>query len=216
MGPQPAFFCGRDFDPPIHRPFRFKNLTDSAKTRDTLISIVEPVCEAGGYELVDIEYRREGRGWVVRVFIDRPSEGGEAEGGEATTVGNISFQDCEQVSRELSALFDVEDPVPQAYNLEVSSPGVDRPLRTAEHFARFVGERAKIAMARPLEDGNRKNFTGVIVGVDGDQAVIDVDGSEFQLPVADIRTARLVPDWDSLIAEDLKRDRQAGKNGVQA
>jgi ribosome maturation factor RimP len=96
----------------------------------------------------------------------------------------------------------VEDPVPHAYSLEVSSPGLDRPLRTAAHFQRYAGQTAKITMAEPLD--GRKNFRGVIVGVEppGPEAaevVVSVDGSDFRLPISDIASARLVPDWDSIM-----------------
>lgn len=162
-----------------------------------LFEIAGPVCGQAGYELVDIRYLREQSGWVVRAFIDHPE--------------GISFSDCERISRELSAVLDVEDPIPQAYNLEVSSPGVDRPLRTAEHFRRFMGHTAKVVLSR-ARDG-RKRFKGRIAEVapaeaperDGDAAeenatvTIEVeDGQRFALPLADMASAKLVPDWDSL------------------
>src|SRR5262245_16949858 len=95
-----------------------------SEIRDQLIRLHEPVCRASGYELVDLRYLLEQGGWVVRVLIDLDPPGPDA----------IGFDDCERISRELSAVLDVEDPIPNAYRLEVSSPGVDRPLRTAEHF----------------------------------------------------------------------------------
>lgn len=164
--------------------------------RDELFQLAEPVCEDAGYELVDLRYVREQSGWVVRAFIDHPD--------------GITFTDCERVSRELSAVFDVEDPIPNAYNLEVSSPGVDRPLRTATHFRRFVGHTARVVLAE-ARDG-RKRYKGVIVEVtpsageagaaEGDAgAAVSVrveDGQVFSLPVAEIETAKLVPDWDEL------------------
>jgi ribosome maturation factor RimP len=168
------------------------------ETRMELFDIAEPVCEDGGYELVDIRYVREQGGWVVRAFIDHPD--------------GISFADCERVSRELSAVLDVEDPIPHGYNLEVSSPGVDRPLRTASHFRKFIGHSARVVLARDLD--GRKRFKGSIVEVaptDDDAAeasspsvtpsvTIEIeDGQRFVLPVADIASARLVPDWDALV-----------------
>lgn len=164
--------------------------------RDNLLKIAEPVCAGNGYELVDLRFVNEGA-WVVRVYIDH------ADGSARAAEGAISFADCENVSRELSAVFDVEDPVPQAYRLEVSSPGVDRPLRTPDHFRRFAGERAKVSLASGVE--GRKNFTGVLRGVDdssGNPVVqIDVDGTQFELPLDGIQNARLIPDWDRLMSE---------------
>ena len=104
---------------------------------DRVLHLAEPVCASSGYELVDVRFVMEQGGWVIRVFIDRVDE------------RPVDLDDCERVSRELSALFDVEDPIPHAYSLEVSSPGIDRPLRTAAHFRRFVGATAKITMASP-------------------------------------------------------------------
>jgi len=109
----------------------------------------------------------------------------------------VDLSACEQMSRELSAVLDVEDPIPQAYSLEVSSPGIDRPLRTAAHFQHFTGSEAKIALAVPQE--NRRNFKGVLRGVDDDRVVIDVDGQTFKLPIADIDSAKLVPNWDEVM-----------------
>lgn len=167
------------------------------KTRDLLISIAEPAVTAAGYELVDVHYVREPGGWVVRVFIDDALT-------EQQTTSTVNFSDCERVSRELSALFDVEDPLPHAYRLEVSSPGLARPLRTAAHFRRFAGEQAKITLGDGIatDTGPRRNFTGTLVSVDdGDETVhviVDVDGTEFSLPLADITAAKLIPDWDAL------------------
>ncbi len=179
-------------------------------TRDLLIQLVEPVCSSAGYELVEIQYVREQGGWVVRVFIDDSLT-------EADTASRVTFADCEQVSRELSALFDVEDPLPHAYRLEVSSPGVARPLRTSAHFRRFTGEQAKIAMHKGIDTntGNRRNFTGVLRGVDSpdddtDNVLIDVDGTEFALPISDIASAKLLPDWDALTARKSSKPNAQG------
>ena len=168
-----------------------KSPTDIARQ---LIDIAEPVCRASGYELVDIDYTSSPAGWVVRVYIDRPSEWPSA-------AGPIGLEDCERISRELGAVLDVEDPLPHAYSLEVSSPGIDRPLRTAAHFQRCAGQTAKIALAAPLD--GRKNFKGVLRGVEGEgdgaRVLIEVDGTEFRLPIADVASARVVPDWDALM-----------------
>jgi len=141
--------------------------------------------EGAGYELVDVEWKREPVGWVCRLLVDKPGD-------------RMGIEDCERLSREVSAVLDVSEAIPQAYNLEVSSPGLDRPLRTAAHFRRFIGERAKVKLVNGIE--GRRNFTGTIVSVtpDGDSAtrvVLDVDGVQFTLPLEDLERATLVFDF---------------------
>lgn len=146
---------------------------------DQIRAIVTPPVEGAGYELVDVEYVRDQGGWVLRVFIDRVD-------------ARISHDDCERVSRELSAVLDVNDVIPQAYSLEVSSPGLDRPLRTRAHFARFVGEVAKVRLREGVS--GRRNFKGTIVAVgDGDPGTVtmEVDKQRFVLPLADLEKANL-------------------------
>jgi ribosome maturation factor RimP len=164
-----------------------------------LITIIEPVLQAAGFELVDVRFLLEQGGWVLRVQVDIPLH----EVTDITEVPSdrVDLQDCENLSRELSAVLDVEDPIPQAYHLEVGSPGIDRPLRTAAHFAHFAGSEAKIQLGVPLhtESGERKNFKGVLKGVIDDKVEIVCDGHAFQLPIADIDHAKLVPDWDAVM-----------------
>jgi len=173
-------------------------MTRHDPTAEKVLRIAEPVCIASGYELVDVRFTMDQGGWVLRVYIDRlPASGAEP----------ISIDDCERMSRELSAVLDVEDPIPQAYSLEVSSPGLDRPLRTAEHFRRHLGEEIKVAMAVPVpvpSGGERRNFKGPLRGVEGEGgdviALVEVDGKDtFRLPIRDIDQARLVPDWDAVM-----------------
>ena len=171
-----------------------------------LISIVEPVCKASGYDLVDLRFLLDQGGWVLRVAIDRPLD----ENTDPTQVSEdrVDLSACAAMSRELSAVLDVEDPIPQAYSLEVSSPGIDRSLRTPHHFRHFTGSDAKISLAVPLAtpSGERKNFRGTLKGISDDHKVaIEVDGEVFHLPIDDIDTAKLVPDWDAVMA---------GKSGV--
>jgi ribosome maturation factor RimP len=156
-----------------------------------LITIVEPVCQASGYELVDLRFLLEQQGWVLRVCVDRPLGSEE----------HVDLRDCENLSRELSAVLDVDDPIPQAYSLEVSSPGIERPLRTAAHFAHFAGSDAKIQLAVPLTTttGERRNFRGILGGVEDDKVKITCDGQPFELPLANIDHAKLVPDWDAVM-----------------
>jgi len=158
--------------------------------RERLIALAEPVCRDLGYELVDLRYVLEPGAWVVRAFIDRDGAGEP-----------IGFDDCERVSRELGAVLDVEDPIPAAYRLEVSSPGVDRPLRTADHFRRHLTQQAKISLHRGLD--GRRNFTGTLTAVEDEGAtvVVDADGARYRLPLADIANAKLIPDWDALFRQ---------------
>lgn len=167
--------------------------------QNKLISIIEPVLEQSGFELVDVRFLLEQGGWVLRVQVDLPL--GEVTDLSEVPSDRVDLEDCENISRELSAVLDVEDPIPQAYHLEVSSPGIDRPLRTAAHFAHFKGSEAKIQLAAPLhlDGGERRNFKGKLVGVIDDKVEIDVDGHTFQLPIEDIDHAKLVPDWDAVM-----------------
>ncbi|MCC5861212.1 MAG: ribosome maturation factor RimP [Gammaproteobacteria bacterium] len=145
-----------------------------------MLARLEPLVESLGYELVDVECRVGGRDGVLRVFID-------AEDG-------ITLEDCERVSRQVSAWLDVEDPIPGQYRLEVSSPGLDRVLRTPAHFAHFSGEEIKVELAQPLE--GRKRFRGRLEALDGEVIVVQVDGVLWRLPLAMIEHARLVPVLD--------------------
>jgi len=171
-----------------------------------LISIVEPVCQASGYDLVDLRFLLDQGGWVLRVAIDRPLD--ENTDPAQVAEDRVDLSACANLSRELSAVLDVEDPIPQAYSLEVSSPGIDRALRTPHHFRHFSDSDAKIQMAVPLATptGERKNFRGILKGISDDHKVaIEVDGEVFHLPIDDIDIARLVPDWDAVMK---------GKSGV--
>ena len=134
--------------------------------------------EALGFEMVDVELVGGGRSPVLRVYIDSPQ--------------GITADDCADVSRQLSAIFDVEDPLPGSYILEVSSPGLDRPLVRPEDFRKRVGETVKIKLRRPDETG-RRNFSGVLIEATENEAVVEVDKERFRLPYAVIERARLVP-----------------------
>jgi ribosome maturation factor RimP len=144
---------------------------------DELQAVIEPAVESLGYELVDLEVKVGGRDGLVRVFIDQPD--------------GIGLDDCEAVSRQVSAVLDVEDPIPGHYTLEVSSPGLDRPLTKREHFERFAGEDVRIRLRTPIE--GRRNFRGAIRAVHDDSIDVEVDGQSHTLPIATIASARLVP-----------------------
>jgi ribosome maturation factor RimP len=122
-------------------------------------AIAERVAASRGLEVWDIQSRRETTGHVVRVFIDRP-------GPASTPEESVSIEDCEQVNREISTILDVEDPLPFTYTLEVSSPGLDRPLRRAEDYRRFAGRLAKVVVSEAVD--NQKAFEGRLRGVEED------------------------------------------------
>ena len=173
-----------------------------------LISIVEPVCQQAGFELVDLRLVLEQGGWTLRVQVDLPID--EAVPPQEVPQDRVDLEDCENLSRELSAVLDVDDPIPQAYSLEVGSPGIDRPLRTEQHFRYYAGSDIKVTLSHgiPTESGaERKNFRGVLKGAANGKLTIDVDGQLFHLPVEDVDTAKLVPDWDAVMR---------GKSGVGA
>jgi ribosome maturation factor RimP len=141
------------------------------------------VAGAYGLEIFDVQFRREAGGMVLRVQIDRP-------GPAATAEESVSIDDCTQVSRDLSAVLDVEDIVPAAYVLEVSSPGLDRPLKRADDFRRFAGRRAKVVM-REAVDG-QTFFKGTLGGLDSDAVLIDDDhGRRHRVPLGVITRANL-------------------------
>jgi ribosome maturation factor RimP len=142
--------------------------------------MLEPLIEQLGYELVDIEWASAPRSGVLRIYLDQPAGHG----------GHIGIEDCEKVSREVSARLDVEDPLPGAYTLEVSSPGFDRVLRKPAHFERFVGQRVWVELQVP-RDGRRR-YTGTLVKVSDRGAELEVDGQTVQVVFAEIGKARLV------------------------
>ncbi|HEX3843557.1 MAG TPA: ribosome maturation factor RimP [Steroidobacteraceae bacterium] len=147
----------------------------SVTLRERLIALIEPLIGRLGYELVDLE-QTSGRGSaVVRLFIDSSA--------------GVGLTDCERVSREVSALLDVEDPIPTAYALEVSSPGFDRVLRTQAHFARFVGSRIAVELAAPRE--GRRRYTGTLLSVDEAGIALEVDGQDVPVSFAEMGKARL-------------------------
>ena len=146
-------------------------------TSAELVSLLQPTVERLGYELSDLEARIGGSNGFLRLFIDKEA--------------GISLEDCEKVSRAVSALLDVEDPLPGSYNLEVSSPGADRKLTRPAHFERFLGSTIKVQMRIPIE--GRRRFRGKLLTSGEQNIVVEVDGVSHTLPVANIEVARLVP-----------------------
>lgn len=146
--------------------------------RNKLIAIIEPELATIGYELVELVYKPRGSTALLRVYID-------AEAG-------VGLEDCAKASRRISSVLDVEDPVPGAYELEVSSPGFDRPLRTLEHFQRYVGSQVKVETLRPLD--GRRRFKGPLLAANAEQLRMEVDGTEREIPFPLVERASLVPE----------------------
>jgi ribosome maturation factor RimP len=151
---------------------------------DRLTTLLQPLVEELGYEFVGLEHSSNPKNSVLVVYIDQPS--------------GIAVEDCERASREIAALLDVEDPISGHYSLEVSSPGLDRPLFTLAHFERFSGETARLSLYAPVE--GRRKFKGTILGVDGDRVRFEQDGEVLEIDMSNIAKARLVPDYDSIFA----------------
>jgi ribosome maturation factor RimP len=152
---------------------------------ERLEQLLTPVIESLGYELVLLEYQAGTHSAMLRLYID-------AESG-------IRIEDCERVSREVAGVLDVEDPIRTAYQLEVSSPGLDRPLVRPAHYARFVGEQIKLQLSIPR--GARKRFKGVIVSVSQQAVVVDTSEGRLEFEFSEIEQARLVPDYDRELAK---------------
>jgi ribosome maturation factor RimP len=146
-------------------------------SREALIKLLEPTIERLGYELTDLELKLGGQDGLLRVFIDKDD--------------GIDLEDCEAVSRQVSAILDVEDPLPGHYSLEVSSPGLDRTLTKPAHFQRFMGEDVRVKLRFPMD--GRRNFRGALRAANEEQIEVEVDGQSFSLPLATIESARLVP-----------------------
>ena len=150
---------------------------------DHIREIAERVAAPRGLVIWDIQSRREASGHVVRVFIDRP-------GPSATPEESVSIEDCEQVNREMSTILDVEDPLPFTYTLEVSSPGLDRPLRGIEDYRRFAGRYAKVVVRQAVD--NQKAFEGHLRGVDGEHVLLEApNGRLHRLPYQLVTRGRL-------------------------
>ncbi|NOQ46382.1 MAG: ribosome maturation factor RimP [Desulfobulbaceae bacterium] len=141
----------------------------------TVQGFVEPLLAERGLELVEIQFRREGHGWVLRLFIDKE--------------GGVIIDDCAGVSREVSAYLEVEDLISHAYHLEVSSPGLERPLKKVDDYKRFSGKKARIKMKEPI--GGQRVFIGTLEGVDNGSVLLLVDAQQVSLELDNISRARL-------------------------
>lgn len=149
-----------------------------ATKEETLKAMIAPVVEALGCEFWGLEYLSSGRSALLRIYIDRAEEG-------------VTVEDCEKVSRQVSSLMDVEDPISGEYTLEVSSPGLERPLYNLEQFQRYVGEDVALKLRFPYE--GRRKFKGRLNGVEGEDILLVVDDHEYLFPVDSVEKANVVP-----------------------
>ena len=142
---------------------------------------MQPVVESLGYEFWGLEYI-QGRGATLRIYIDRDSDEG------------VSVDDCALVSHQASGVLDVEDPIPGEYNLEVSSPGMERPLFTIEQWGRYIGEDIQIRLLAPV--AGKRRLTATLTAVEGDDVLLDVKGEALRVPFAQVDRANLVAKFD--------------------
>lgn len=141
----------------------------------SVTELVEPVIEAQGLELVDIEYKREGRNWVLRIYIDK--------------AGGVGVEDCKRVSRMVEDMIEVDDLIRTHYILEVSSPGLDRPLKKEKDFLRYLGKKVHITTYAPV--GGRRNFKGTLTGFENGTVHLEVQGQAFDIALSNIASSRL-------------------------
>ncbi|MCF6355799.1 MAG: ribosome maturation factor RimP [Candidatus Polarisedimenticolaceae bacterium] len=147
---------------------------------DNLTQTIRQIAESMGYELVGIELlSRQKQGTLLRIYIDSDK--------------GITLDDCTSVSHQVSGLLDVENPIEENYDLEVSSPGIDRPLFDREHFERFRGKKARIRMR--IRQNGRRRYDGILMGIKGDDVTLDIEGEKFNLPLDQIESARLIPEF---------------------
>ncbi len=150
--------------------------------------LFEPVVNGMGFDLIEIEHFPNPKHGVLRLFIDKPVDSAIVGSESASVV----IEDCSAVSRQISALIDVEDPIRGHFNLEVSSPGLDRPLRRLQDFQRFTGSLVKLKTVMPLQ--GQRNFRGRLLEASEDAVVIETDNEEISLPMRAIEKARIVPE----------------------
>jgi ribosome maturation factor RimP len=170
--------------------------SDSTQLIDRIRAIAERVAGSYGLEIFDVQFRRESSGWMLRIFVDVPWSGvepvglREASDNEAAAGESVTIKDCERVSRDVSAILDVEETIGHQFILEVSSPGLDRPLRDARDYRRFAGRLAKIVVAEAVD--NQKHFAGRLGGLEENAVVIETaPGKRHLIPLSLITRARL-------------------------
>ena len=155
---------------------------EAATTTESLYGLLDASIDSYGYELVHLELVGREKSRVLRLYIDAP--------------GGVTLDDCAFVSGQVSRLLDVEDPLPGKYTLEVSSPGIERPLAKREHFENAVGERVDVSTM--IQCDGRRNFLGKLMKVEGNSIVLDVDGMSFAIELNNVRRARLKPNLNEL------------------
>jgi ribosome maturation factor RimP len=153
---------------------------DKVAQLETIEKLAKPVVESLGYRLIEREFAMEAGRLILRIYIDRE--------------GGVTLEDCSTVSRNLSAQLDVEDPVPGKYDLEVSSPGIERPLRYLEDFKRHTGETIKLRTKEPIN--NRQNYRGTLTNADAQNIYMTIDGTEFTIPFSALLKARIIKEWN--------------------
>jgi ribosome maturation factor RimP len=148
----------------------------SRKVTEAVEAIVEPILEEEGLELYETEFKKEGKNWYLRVYIDRPE-------------GRVNLDDCSRISEQLSKELDRVDPIPGAYFLEVSSPGAERPLKTEKHFRRAVGKHVYLTTYEPVD--GCKTFEGKLAAYTPEKLTMDMDGETVEIPADKVAKARL-------------------------
>ena len=151
----------------------------SKSVTEEVIDLATPITKSRGLELVDVEYNKEGENWILRVFIDKE--------------GGVSIEDCQEVSCDLEDQLDAVDPIDKSYLLEVSSPGLDRPLKDEEDFARFTGRLIDISTYAPVNGA--KEFTGKLLGLEDEEIKIEVDGEELLIPQNKVAKTKLAVEF---------------------
>ena len=164
--------------------------------------MIQPVVEGLGFECWGIEYISQGKHSTLRIFIESlnpqtnagDNQDENAELTEKTSESGVALKDCELVSRQVSGVLDVEDPINGDYTLEVSSPGMDRPLYKLAHYERFKGSQVALKLRMPYE--GRRKYTGLLNGVEGNDIVLQVEQEEFLFPLEGIEKANVIPQFD--------------------
>lgn len=153
-------------------------MTTKENFKEKLKQLIEPLVLKKNMELVNLEWRRERTGWVLRLFIDKP--------------GGVTIGDCTKISEMVGKILDRENLISHSYHLEVSSPGIERPLVKKEDYERFKGERIKVTLKNPIS--GRKNFTGILLGIDGNLIKIRVEEKDLEISLENIKKANLKPE----------------------
>ncbi len=162
VGQQPTFFIGK---------------MESKKIEQKVYELIEDYLDSIGYELLFVEFLREQKGWVLRLYIDKD--------------GGVTIDDCSKISELVDPILDVELSINFPYNFEVSSPGLNRPLRKIEHFKKVIGEKVKIQLIEPMKN-NRRNIKGTLKEIIGNNMIVKTDNEELEVNISQIKKANLI------------------------